>query len=239
MAKFSSLTQGASARARKKIVFPLPGARWSPEASGWEGPTVDVDVRVLTPGEDEEVLRRAHAEAKTGGVEHPAEGEPIYDRAIVVNTVALALVDHESPETAPAPFFASADEIRASTLMSTEVLLYLMEQQELWQDERSPRIKDFTPAEFLATLVGVAGGNAGFFVGQRPGTQWLFMRTTCERYLTLLTQTSDGGSSSLVETSSAPHSTPIAEPAALPDGDRVIALGDAVTPPPEPEPEPA
>ena len=224
MAKLSSLSQGASARARKKVVFPLPGARWSPEEAGWEGATVDVDVMVLSPGEDEEVLRRAHADAKAAGIDKPTEGEPVYDRAILVHTVALAFVDHESPEASPAPFFASHEEVRTSSLMSTEVLLYLMEQQELWQDERSPRLKDLTPAEFLATLVGVAGGNAGFFVGQRPGTQWLFTRTLAERHLTLLTPTSDDGSSSPEETPSSPPSTPSPEPAA--------------GPPVEPEPTP-
>lgn len=192
MAKFASIEDGELLR--KPVVLPLLGATWSPEKGVWEGATIDLDVRVLTPSEDLEVLRLSREFAKAKGVEKPEDGEPIYDYAIRLHTVLLGAVDRDSLKTDPVPFFASLAEIVTSKRICQDQVNYLYEQQREHQDAVAPRPGSLSPAQFMATAVAIAGGNLDFFVSLRPSTRWIFTRTLAAQHIDSLMRKSLSGS---------------------------------------------
>ena len=158
MAKFADVCAGI--RARKPILLPLPGAQIDSATGEWvaeEGKTVPLDIRALREDEYQDVLTFAMKWAKKHGLESPEDGDPLYERAKMIQTLALTCIDKDSPKNAPAPFFDGGfEQIRTSEIMTPEVIGYLYLQQQLWQDEISPLKKDMTPAEFLAAAAAMA-----------------------------------------------------------------------------------
>ena len=138
MATFSQIAKGRLAR--KGVELPLAGTTLDSSTGAWVGESARVDVRVLTGTEQLAALERARAKSLAAGVADPGDGEPIYDLALVVETILLACVDPDSPDDAPRPYFASADEILKSPLLTRDHLAFLFESAIAWQDECSPRL---------------------------------------------------------------------------------------------------
>jgi hypothetical protein len=176
MGKYSSIVQGP--RARKTIDLPRPGAVVNMETGAWRGPTIKLDVRPLRGDEHDQVLADAKKYAEKLGSTDPTEGEELFERGRLLHTLAIACVDTDSPAEAPQAFFdGGVEQILTADELTPEVLAYLYEHQQLWQDEVSPLVKSMTPAEFATAVVRTASGENGdmsFFVSARPGMRWSF-----------------------------------------------------------------
>ena len=86
-------------RPKKRITFPLVGAK-SPDAGGFDGPTVEVDIQILTPG----ALALAHERAATFAEAHGGkadEGDTSYALAYRGHLLVAACLDVDTG----APFF--------------------------------------------------------------------------------------------------------------------------------------
>lgn len=198
MARFSDVTKGR--RARTPAVLPLPGAHVDPETGEWIGPTAKLAMRALREDEYDDVLANARAFAKKRG-ESAEDGDDLYERGKMLHTLAIACLDADSPEDVPALFFdGGVDQIASSEIMCPEVIAYLYERQQLWQDEVNPLLKALQPNEFFAAAVAVAGGNMAFFVGMRPGMRWSFTRTLASQLLSSLANSSSSTPSSEPQT---------------------------------------
>lgn len=195
MAKFSEVVAGV--RTRRAIKLPLPGAQVDPETKEWTGPTASLEIRPLREDEHVEMLSRALAFAKKKGLEKPEDGDPIYERAKMVHTLAIACIDPDSSKTDPTPFFdGGVEQILTSEVMTPEVIGYLFLQQQLLQDEVSPLNSEMTPAEFMAAALTTAKGNYSFFVNSRPAIQWSFMRTLASLHVDSVMRSSPSSESS-------------------------------------------
>jgi hypothetical protein len=176
MGKYSSIVQGP--RARKTIDLPRPGAVVDMETGAWRGPTIKLDVRPLRGDEHDQVLADAKKYAEKLGATDPIEGEELFERGRLLHTLAIACVDTDSTVDAPQAFFdGGVEQILTADELTPEVLAYLYEHQQLWQDEVSPLVKSMTPAEFATAVVRTASGENGdmsFFVSARPGMRWSF-----------------------------------------------------------------
>ena len=187
MAKFSDVVQGT--RARKAIKLPLPGAHVDDETGQWVGPVVELLVRPLREDEYTEVLKVARTFAVKNGLAEPGDGDPLYEQGKMTQTLALACLDIESPDNEAMLFFDGVDsktkeqigafaQIQRSEMMSAEVLAYLYQQQQIFQDEVNPLLKTMSPSSFMAAAIKTAQGDMSFFVNSRPGMQWSFLRTS-------------------------------------------------------------
>lgn len=203
MATFGQIAKGT--RARKTIQLGMGRARLNAATGEWEtdegGVIATLDIRPINPIEHTTIIEKARAFAISKGVADPKDNDELYDDAKVLYTLVIACLDKDSPEEAPRPFFEGGFE----QLHGTEILLpdhigYLYEQQQLWQDECSPRFTNQTPGQFMAAVVQSAGGNQSFFFGARPGMRWDFTRTLAAAYLNLMTLKSPSTSGSSPQT---------------------------------------
>lgn len=195
MGKFSNVVQGV--RARKPIKLPLPGAQVDGDTGEWLGPTVELDVRVLREDEHTVVLKEALAFARKNGLEEPGDGDPLYEQGKMLHTLAIACIDRESPKEDPAPFFDGGwEHIYKSEVMTPEVVAYLYQQQQIFQDEVNPLLKTMSAGEYMAAAIKTAQGDMSFFVNSRPGMQWSFLRTTVRQLLHLQSLSSTFSTSS-------------------------------------------
>jgi hypothetical protein len=140
----------------------------------------------LTGLEEAAVLAKARGFAKERGVDDPRDGNPIYDLGQWVHTLAVACIDPESPEEAPRPFFeGGADQILASELLGRDVIAYLYEHQQSWQDEVSPRARTIGAAELVAHVVEVASTEDPTpFLRLVPALRWSLHRSMALALLT-------------------------------------------------------
>lgn len=147
-----------------------------------DAPTL-VDLVVLTGAEEAKALELSRARAVTSGIASPGPNEPLYDLAHMVHTLLLGCVDHDSPSTAPVPFFDSAEQILQN--LNRDQIAYLFAQYEHWQDECSPQAKDMTEEGFYSWLVGVAESESpsDFFEKLRPSILWSYSRTSARLLL--------------------------------------------------------
>jgi hypothetical protein len=206
MAKFSDVIQGT--RARKPIKLPLPGAQIDGETGAWLGPVVDLLVRPLRDDEHALVLAKGLAFARKHGLQEPGAGDPLYEKGVMIETLALTCLDSESPtDGAPVFFFDGVDaatkadigafeQIHRSEVMTPEIIAYLYMQQQLFQDEVNPLLKSMSPSEFMAAAIKTAQGDMSFFVHSRPGMQWSFLLTTVKQLLSALSLNSTFSTSS-------------------------------------------
>lgn len=176
MATFDEVAAGIEAR--HTFEFPLPGAKADAETGAWTGRTQTVDVRPLTPGEELAVIGAAIRDAKAAGVADPAEGDAAYDLALRIHTIAVGLVDVDSPKDAPAPYFpGGAEQIRRVRGVTRDHIAYAYEKHQAWQDECSPSLRNMTQTQYLQAVTKSAGGDIGPFLQMSPGTRWAFLRS--------------------------------------------------------------
>ena len=168
----------------KIVDFPQPHSQKASQP-------LQVGLRVLEPGLDDEVDRLAEAYSKSQGVEKYDDVHPICVKARMVYTLALACVDPSSDPRRPIPFFCdepySADnhtveraaEIIRTGIVSTpegelrigmtpDIVVYLNEQYEVYRDEVHPQALTLKDSE-LAEATRKAAESADFLLSLRPG----------------------------------------------------------------------
>lgn len=215
MGTWSQLRKGT--RARRRVQLPIgtgplrlekQGEEIRVQASGED--VVQIDLRPLTSGEQRDILVRARADAKAGGVDDPRPGIPLYDLAEMEHTLLLCCVDPDSPEEAPRPLFSSIEEIRTDTLLGSDRVLYLYELFLLWQDQCSPQRRNLSLEETLAAMALIGGKEEEearrFFESLGPGLRWIFMRSLALLQPTSPTDKSPSGSDSTPRPSDSPPS---------------------------------
>lgn len=194
MARFCDIEEGT--RAIKVIDLPLanvPGALQSdtPEQSrerelnpkAYDAPKVGI--RALLPSEREHVLELASKRAKLKGGE-AKEGDPLFDHALAIFTSAAACVDPETPPGKDAPLYfapkndpfsveAAAETLRRSRHMTDDIVYFLREQQEVWQDQISPQALTVAEDKVFESVREVAK-DADFLLRMRPAMRLHFTR---------------------------------------------------------------
>lgn len=186
--KFSTVTKGT--RAEKAIELPPP------DGSEKGVPTM---LRALNGVEEGVALKETREYCKAQGIAEPKTGEPIYDLALMVETIRLACLDPESPLGAREPLFdQGADQIRGA--YGREAIAYIYELQQDWQDEVSPSIKKLDVKAYIDTLFKMGGPDEEeartFFIQSVPGLRWSLTRTMAVQLVSLLSAKSESGSNS-------------------------------------------
>lgn len=133
-----------------------------------------VGLRALTPGERSDVLSAAFAYAISKNASGKVEESAVYSQALAVYTVAQACVDPDSDRCKPFLFFGdnlehAADTIRSSPLMTDDIVLYLRERQECWQDEVHPQALTIRDNE-IYEIAKKSADDADFLFRMRLGT---------------------------------------------------------------------
>jgi len=188
MAKFSSIIKGTRATRQQELPQPI-GASENAEP-------IKALVRALNGVEEAAALTSARADAVRAKVEKPGPGEPEYDLALMVHTIALAYMDPDDDET---PIFdGGPDQVREH--YGREAIAYLYEVQQAWQDDCAPTVAKLDPVSWI-TAVTVLGGPdeaeaRSFFSKSRPGLQWSFVRSLALLHVSSATPSSPSGSSS-------------------------------------------
>ncbi len=162
---------------------------------GHEGPQIEVDLRVLEADLEEKVLVDARSDAIGRGVAEPKFGEPIYDLRLMLHTLLASCVDRDSPPTAPAPFFASVDEILGA--LDRERIAYLYTLQQVWQQDLSPtKHGTLTEEKILEIALNAADEDdpLRFFEKLPPETLARCFHFTARRLRNLLMLRSPSGS---------------------------------------------
>jgi len=176
MAKFSDLVAGSRALSDPETVEIAPGV------------SITFCCRVLTPFEAISMLSSARADAKAAGVDEPEAGEPIYEAARAKHTIALGLVDPDSTKDEdPKPFFdGGLKQIEHSKKLTNDVIAYLFELWEHWNESVSLQKTMLDEKTFARIMEEAAVGNARPFFALRPGVRWNFTRTLAARHVNLL-----------------------------------------------------
>ncbi len=199
MARFSEIQQGT--RAIKVIDLPLANVPHGLQAGTPEQarerelnptayPTVKVGVRALLPLERELVLELAAARTKDKGGE-VSSANPIYNHALAIYTVAASYVDPDTPPGKDAQLYfgdtieQAAQVLRTSKHMTDDIVFYLRQRQEMWQDEINPQALTLGADKmFDATRQAVESDD--FLSLMRPGLLVSFTRTLAAQLLILL-----------------------------------------------------
>lgn len=203
MPKFSDIVEGTRQLSEPETV------EISPDVS------ITFRMRALAPFESIAVLSSARAEATAQGVDDPDAGDPIYEAAREIHTLAFGLVDVDSPKDDPKPFFdGGAAQIKGAKILTTDVIAYLFALWEHWYETVSLQKSELSEVEFGRVMQEVAVDNARPFLRLRRGTQWSFTRTLAAQHLTLLRSKSDSFSG----------------PSATTSPDRVTALEESAAP---------
>jgi hypothetical protein len=135
-------------------------------------PRLKVGVRALLPFEREKVLELAGARAKAkGGTAE--EANPLYRHAMAIYTVAVACVDPETLSGDAPLFFGdtieeAAEKLRTSRHITDDIVLFLREQQEIWQDQINPQALTIADNE-LWSVAQKAAESEDFLHYFRPG----------------------------------------------------------------------
>lgn len=178
-------------RPNRRVTFPLIGAT-ALDSGGFEGPTVEVDLRILTPTAWATAHEKASefASARGGKAE---EGDPSYDIARRAHLLVAACLDIDTG----GPFFDGGfDQIMTADGLTDGHLAYLLELVEQWQFDCSPRIAKLNEELFTRVTKGAVADDALPFSQLARGTQWLYTRTLARLYVSLLQSRSLPGSPS-------------------------------------------
>lgn len=194
MGTFSTIAAGV--RARKRVT-----------ATTIAGDAFACDLRPMVGDDDALALQRAREFAQARGVAEPREGEPIYELALAVESLAIACVD---PDDAAKPFFdGGAAQIRAH--LDRDRILYLYETLTTWQASFSPREHTLDWPTFVAKVYELA--TAGEADADAPFARWApamresFTRTLARLWWSSLGGKSPSGTDSESLTSSAPSAS--------------------------------
>jgi hypothetical protein len=182
----------------------LPGAFVVPE----------IGIRAMTGLEQSMVFEHArrYSTKRGGNPDNPADA--LYNFAIAVYTVAIGCIDPDSNPSDPEPFFGNKgdpesglNEILSSAHIGRDGIVFLQEQQEMWQDLVSPQALQVAPEKLWGLASEVAtSGDAGPFLRLRPGMRWKLLQFLASHWLNSQTtsspSSSDSASSPSTQTSS-------------------------------------
>lgn len=174
--------------------------------NGEEPVKVMVGIRALTPGERESVLAAAYARAVSKGASGEVEASAAYAHAMSIYVTAAACIDPDSDHTKPLLFFGdtleqAAETIRSSPLMTDDIVLYLREQQESWQDRIHPQALTVKDSD-LYELAEKAAKSADFLEFLRPGMLVQFTHTLAGLLMSSLAESSGSITTSTPDTAS-------------------------------------
>jgi hypothetical protein len=170
----------------------------------------EVGVRAMTGLEQSLVFSksREYATKHGGNPENPSD--TLYNFATTAYTVAIACVDPDSNPKDPEPFFGNKGdpdsgvaELLASEHIGRDGIVYLHEQQELWQDLVSPQSLSMPPEQLWEAAREVATSkDAGPFLRLRPGMRWKLTQFLANHWWSsqISSSPSSSGSSSSPET---------------------------------------
>jgi len=186
----------AGTRARRRV-----------ECTTIAGRAFACDLRPVLGADEALVLQRAREFAQARGVAEPKEGEPIYELALSVETLALACVD---PDDGTRPFFdGGSPQILAN--LDRDRILYLYETLTTWQASFSPREHGLDWGTFVAKVYELATAEEADadapFARWAPATRGSFMRTLARLYWNSLAAKSPSGTDSASPTNGAPSVT--------------------------------
>ena len=179
-------------RARKRVLFPLPGSVAKQEG-GFEGATEPVDLVVLSPLDLTDAHERACAFAKARGAE-PKEGDPVYELALRGYTLEIALCDYESPDKAVP--FATFDQLMSGDGITDAHLAYMYELHEQFQFECSPRTAKLDAETFASVTKGLVQKDYLPFLQLARGTQANYLHSLAALYVNSQRSRSLSGSNS-------------------------------------------
>ena len=224
MPKFSQVARGT--RAIKPIKLPLvntPGpyqpdlpelAAQRAKDGASERVEVDLGIRVLSPGEFDELLIRAREFAKQRNVETIDDRDPIYSLGYSLHLCAIACVDINPVDDQgkalpfdpadPPPFFgvkgnpdSAVEEMLKSPCLTRDSILYLAELQEAWQTEQAPQATRLGTEELWKLAGEVAASNdPSPFLRLRVGTQLQLLRFLVAHWWTAQSSSSSSDSTS-------------------------------------------
>lgn len=188
--RFSDVIQGK--RQRKLVTLPLQGATLN-EKGEWEGPTVKLDIAALKSDEYTEVVVGARAYAAAKGA---PDDDELLERGRQLYTLLIACLDVDHPSPEEVRFFQSVDEIDRSPSLGPELIAFLYEEQQFWQDDVNPLRKNLTPDQFVLAIAETARGNLGFFAHMRPAMRWSFTHSMAKLLAASMKPVSQPSSSS-------------------------------------------
>jgi hypothetical protein len=188
--KFSDIVRGT----RQDEELELPRIIGQAE----DAPAPKCRVRALNGVEEELALAAAAKRAKAQGADAKV-GDPIYDLALMYETIVLACVDPDSPSHARTPVFdGGADQARE--LYGRDAVTLVYSQQQFYQDRVAPQLGRLTPIDYTAGALVLGGEDENaalrFFLRCRPGLQWSFVRTLAVLQVNSLGRSLSSGSSS-------------------------------------------
>jgi hypothetical protein len=161
--KFSNVVLGT--RAEKSIEMEIRGV------------VFPFALRPLTGTEEGDALARATEYATEKKAAKVESGNPLFDLALMLESLAIACVDVDSPKDARAPCFSSAREI--ADALDGEQIAWLYARYEIWQAECSPSKRARTGADLVKLLVDVVEADDDLpFSQARPGDVWNLLRFT-------------------------------------------------------------
>lgn len=189
--KFSEIVKGV----RQDEVIELPHYIGQPP----DAKPLECAVRALNDIEEERVLAAAVRRAKSQGADKAEPGDPLYDLALMVETIAIACLDKDSPTESRQPFFdKGSDQVREFFGREATALIY--GKQQSYQDRVGPSIKRLGPIEYYGGF-SILGGEdereaRDFFERCSVGLQWSYMRTMAVQLLSSLQPKSSSGQTS-------------------------------------------
>jgi hypothetical protein len=163
-------------------------AEWKAAHPG-EEPVLDPEVglRWMTPGEEAQVLTGAYEFAVSRGLKEPKPGDDLYEYGRALHTVAIACVDVDTLNGPgdPEPFFdGGVPQILADKQIGKDVIIYLADEQQTWQEECATQAYKLSPEEQWAAVMLVESNPEGAraFLGQlqRPALCSLLLFTVSQ-----------------------------------------------------------
>lgn len=182
MAKFSDIAKG-------RLLLSEPVDVPLPHVVDEDGKPIVLHLRfrVLTPLEASNVLAAARGYAKSQGVESPEVGEPIYEEARRVETLAAGCVDVDAKDGSEPPYFdGGAQQIRDSKKLTSDVVHFLYELHEVWSEEHSlQKSALYDKNAFEHVVQEAALGNLRPFFELRPAARSSCFASTASQLETL------------------------------------------------------
>jgi hypothetical protein len=205
MSRFSNILKGN--RAIKRVVCPIVNGSVDAKTDSTEALTQFVcGTRVLSVAEQETVYEKALERTKRLGGEE-REDSALYNLSLQLYTIAASYVDPDSDPARPALYFGdtiddAAEKIAKSELLSRDVLAYLAEVHEVWQDQLNPQSSP-KQSEMLQYIEAIAK-DASYFLLLGPAHRITLANTICNLYLNLLKDSLPSGHVSNESSTSAP-----------------------------------
>jgi hypothetical protein len=188
-------------RAIKRVSLPLQNTK----NEDGSPVIVDIGLRCLLGGELADAYARANKYAVERGAKPNDNDDPIWTLACAVYLVAISAVDPDSNVENPSPFFGAAPEacieeracdILSNPMIGRDTIVYLAEQQEIFQDETNPQIKRVTPDEMWKMVGEVVAEGPRPFLRWGPGLRLSFMVFLANQLWTSLIVKSPAGCNS-------------------------------------------